>query len=43
MVKYGLFEVAQEQIEIGKSGYSKFLTRMLFEHTPPVQRGSSMI
>lgn len=43
MMKYGLFEVAQEQLEAGRAGYSQLSTRMLFDYTPIVQHGGSLI
>lgn len=43
MEKYGLFEVANEQITAGREGYSKMLNRMSFEQMPMVMQSGSLI
>jgi len=43
MQKYGLFEVANEQVAAGKEGYDKMLSRMLAEYTPMVMTVGSFI
>ena len=43
MQKYGLFEVANEQIQAGKEGYSQQIARLREDQLPMVRVGASMI
>lgn len=43
MMKYGLFNVANEQIEAGRQGYSMIINRLKGDQTPMILQGASMI
>jgi hypothetical protein len=43
MEKYGLYNVANEQIEAGRQGYKRMLNSMVFDQTPMVGMGGSLI
>jgi len=43
MIKYGTFEVANEQIVAGREGYNGLLNRLLIDQLPQIQMGASLI
>jgi len=43
MQKYGLFNVAAEQIEAGRQGFSKLINRMEIDQLPQMLTGASLI
>ncbi len=43
MMKYGLFEVANEQIQAGRDGYTSMLNKLKADQTPMITMGASLI